>query len=159
MKRWHVGADSIAPFPGPAVAVRLLRRWAAARAAAEPRLPSLVALGRELGIPAQAALALASVFELTESCLERPLEAECCCSPRLTADERAILLLLASRSLPAPPYASHTMPHGLPAALAWAVGSARHLLDWEEDGPAASGRACPFDSAPPAHPPLAEVER
>ncbi len=138
--------DRIEPRPGwsDMVAVRLLRRWVAIRAAGAPALPDLVAFGAGLGASAQVVVALASLFQLTESALGRPLAAECCCRVELGRDERAVLLLLAS--VPAAPAAgaSLAVPHGLPGALVWAVLSVRRLL--EMDGGEAEimcGR-CPF---------------
>ena len=49
-------------------ALRLLRRWAAARMSGAAALPSLVTLSQQIGVPAEAAIALASVFQLTEEC-------------------------------------------------------------------------------------------
>jgi len=92
--------------------VRLLRRWAVEREHGGDQLPSLVKLGRRLGIDAQAAVAVASMFQLAEHCLGRPLQAECCCSPRLSRDEQAMLLLLHQ------PVAAASIPHGLPGGAA-----------------------------------------
>ena len=123
--------------------VRLLRRWAAGRDLGPARLPSLVRLGRRIGVEPQAAVALASLFQLTEACLARPLEAECCCSPRLSRDERATLLLLAS-----PPMRLHqsfpSIPHGLPGALVWAVASVRKLIGSSEMVRVVPLQRCPF---------------
>ena len=109
--------------------VRLLRRWAAGADLGPGRMASLVALGKGIGVEPMAAVALASLFQLTESCLGRPLVAECCCSPRLSRDERAILALLAVDLPPHPHQASpSSIPHGLPGALVWAVASVRRFL-------------------------------
>jgi hypothetical protein len=132
------------------VTVRLLRRWAAARAELGNPLPSLVALAHELGCPAEAAVALGSLFQLTEGCLGRPLEAECCCSRSVGTDERALLLMIAAAPAPGLPAAPREIPHGLPGALAWAASSVRRLLG---PSPAASPRAfagrCPFAAPEP----------
>jgi len=121
--------------------VRLLRRWASERESGGDQLPSLVRLGRRLGVEPQAAIAVASMFQLTEHCLGRPLQAECCCSPRLSRDEQAMLLLL-HQSVPAV-----AIPHGLPGALLWAVASVRRSLDI--DGPLglAFPARCPFETS------------
>jgi hypothetical protein len=111
------------------ILVRLLRRYAVCRQVGEQPLPPLTSLGAELGIPAPAVVALASVFQLTEGCLGRTLVAECCCSPMLTADERALLLLLKRTTPAAPALGSSDIPHVLPGALVWAVASTRRLLD------------------------------
>lgn len=126
--------------------VRLFRRWAAGAELGPARLPATVRLGRRIGIGPEAAIALASMFQLTEACLGRPLEAECCCSPALSRDERALLMMLAA-PLPAGSHrAFPTIPHGLPAALHWAIASVRALL-----GPYFVVRApdvskCPFEA-------------
>jgi hypothetical protein len=131
------------------VTVRLLRRWAAARAELVNPLPSLVELARQIDCPPEAAIALGSLFQLTESCLGRPLEAECCCSRALSEDERAVLLMIAAAAAPGQPFAAPEIPHGLPGALAWAASSVRRLLGpgLSAPLPLRTGR-CPF----PAHP-------
>lgn len=108
--------------------VRLLRRWTACRTANEPVLPNLVALAREIGASPQTAVAFASVFQLTEANLGRPLISECCCSPTLSADEKAVLLLLKSAAEAGPILSSITVPHGLPGTLVWACASVRIAL-------------------------------
>jgi len=99
------------------IIVRLLRRWCAEGTAGNNQLPSLVGLAAELGVQAQAAVAVASLFQLTEACLARHLEAECCCSPALSRDEQAVLMLLDAAPSLRPGEASSSIPHGLPAAL------------------------------------------
>ena len=126
------------------VVVRLLRRWAALRATGGNALPSLVGLARELGEPAEVAIALHSLFQLTEACLARALEAECCCSRELSGDEAAILKLIAAGPLQFLPAASREIPHGLPGALTWAAKAAAIALGIEArpmEGPATR---CPF---------------
>ena len=124
------------------VVVRLLRRWAAVRSLGDNALPSLVALAGELGESPQVAISLHSLFQLTESCLARPLVAECCCSRSLAADERATLTMLASASRLMPLRTPAAVPHGLPAALAWAAATARLMLGGEVTSAAQPG--CPF---------------
>jgi hypothetical protein len=109
------------------VVVRLLRRWAASRTTVEASLPGLVELAAELGQPPQLAIALHSLFQLTENCLGRPLSAECCCAPKTSADERAVLRLLAAADHK-PPNSDFQIPHGLPGALVWAVQAVRMAL-------------------------------
>ncbi len=123
--------------------VRLLRRWAAEREQGGAPLPSLVRLGRRLGLDPQAAIAVASMFQLTEHCLGRPLKGECCCSPRLSPDERAVLLMLATAAT-RPPLTPASTPHGLPGALSWAVESARRMLGTELATPGSTPQHCPF---------------
>ena len=110
------------------VVVRLLRRWAAAREAELNPLPSVVELAAELGQETQVAVTLHSVFQLAESCLARRLQVECCCSHSLSADERAILTLIAVASIHGPMLTDRRVPHGLPGALCWAAASARLAL-------------------------------
>jgi hypothetical protein len=135
----------IEPSPGRGsyIVVRLLRRWAAAGIAGD-RLPSLVRLATRLGIGAHAAVALASLFQLTEACLGRTLVCECCCSPRLSRDERAVLALLTAEMPLHPNQASPSIPHGLPGALVWAVASIRRLMDEPMPSVPAPARHCPF---------------
>lgn len=124
------------------VVVRLLRRWAAVRSLGDNALPSLVALAAELGESPQVAISLHSLFQLTESCLGRPLVAECCCSRSLAPDERATLTMIASVSRQMPLRTTRAVPHGLPAALAWAAATARLMLRGEISS--AAQQECPF---------------
>lgn len=149
MKHATFGARQAPPGSGVTVAVRLMRRWVAARRADEAALTSTVTLGTSLGVSAQAAIALCSVFQLAEACLERPLQAECCCSPLLTADERAILVLLWSGVDADPFHGTPAIPHGLPGALAWATNIAARLLDVGYGGAAYARGRCPFVVAEP----------
>lgn len=133
------------------VAVRLLRRWVAAREAQERQLPSLVQLADRLGYPAELAVAMGSLFQITEGCLGRPLRAESCCSPVIGVDERAILTMLAATPEPGRPSASTTIPHGLPGALIWAAAAARRALG-APTGPMGTAvpATCPFEPGPVA---------
>ncbi|WP_164549753.1 hypothetical protein [Altericroceibacterium xinjiangense] len=126
------------------IVLRMLRRRHAAVEAGEREIPNLIDLSAELGVTPEAAIALHSVFQLTEGCLGRPLEAECCCSQTIGPDERAILALMASACGKPPACATRSLPHGLPGALAWAVETARRLLNapLPYAGPA-SDRSCP----------------
>lgn len=123
--------------------VRLLRRWAAGREAGEPQLPSLVGLGGKLGLEPQAVVAIASLFQLTESCLVRPLRSECCCSRKLSSDERAVLLMLDAASARSP-LTPASIPHGLPGALLWAVEIVRQLLGINGVVTRTAEARCPF---------------
>jgi hypothetical protein len=128
------------------VIVRLFRRWAAARAIVGNSLPALVELAAELGEPPEVAIALHSLFQLTEACLGRPLEAECCCSRALSSDECAVLTLLEKAPAQAPPLSSNGVPHGLPAALLWAAATVRILLGLRARSDAAwMPVRCPFE--------------
>ena len=131
-----------------AIVIRLFRRWVAARAEGVNATASLVSLGGQLQVPPMLPVALESMLQLTEACLGRTLQAECCCSQSLSADERAILLLIAdgdgagsTRSCPA-------IPHGLPGALVWAVSSVRLLIVDQLNGLAIDmPERCPFEQA------------
>jgi hypothetical protein len=74
--------------------VRLLRSWHAAREAELPALPYLTARALEWRVPPITAVACASLFALLEASLSRQLAPECCCSPSLSADERALVGLV-----------------------------------------------------------------
>lgn len=106
--------------------VRLMRRWAAGDGGEGRQLPGFVAFAGTIGVEPVSAIAIASLFQLTEACLDRPLVAECCCSRRLSRDERAILLMLATAR---PHQGFPPIPHGLPGALLWAIESVRKLTD------------------------------
>jgi len=143
------GSMLMAPAASPwrdFIVVRLLRRWSAEGTAGNNQLPSLVCLAGELGVQAQTAVAVASLLQLTEACLGRPLEAECCCSPALSRDEQAVLMLLDAAPSLRPGKASISIPHGLPAALLWAAASVRQLLPGKDRWPATSH--CPFSTEP-----------
>ena len=129
-----------------AVIVRLFRRWVAARDQGLPTAPLLVSLAEELGVNAVIAVALDSLLQLTESCLGRPLRAECCCSAEAGADEKAVLLLIATAWRYSDPVVAPTaIPHGLPGALAWAAVSLGQLVGEElSPAPAMPLRRCPF---------------
>lgn len=127
--------------------VRLLRRWAATRASGERQLPSMINLGRGLGFEPQAAVAVASLFQLTEACLGRPLEPECCCSTNLSLDEQAVLLMLAAAPPAHPHHARATIPHGLPGALVWAIESVRKLIGTDVRTDPTMANQCPFRAA------------
>jgi len=129
------------------IVVRLLRRWCAEAATGNNQLPSLVGLAAELGVQAQTTVALASLFQLTEGCLARRLEAECCCSRILSRDERAVLLLLDVAPSMRVGEGWQFIPHGLPGALLWAAASVRRLLPGGNLRPAKISR-CPFSPEP-----------
>ena len=131
------------------VVLRMLRRWVAARTAQVPPLPSLVGLAAELDLSFEAAVGLDSLFTLTENCLGRALQAECCCCRELVADERAILALMATAPPPLGARTSALIPHGLPGVLCWAVATVRSALGYVADSPARyASPSCPFNRAP-----------
>jgi len=124
--------------------VRLMRRWAAEGRLGDRRLAGFVAFAGTIGVQPVPAVAIASLFQLTEACLGRPLVAECCCSRNLSRDERAILLMLGS-ALPAHPHRSGPqIPHGLPGALLWAIESVRTLFGADDQPTPGSLSHCPF---------------
>lgn len=117
----------VPPEPGPhdRAIVAALRCYAAARGADRALLPEMVAFAAANGIGASAVIALASVFELTEACLGRPLvPGE---DAAASADEAAVLMLLASAGEVGPGQGSAAVPHGMPGALVWAARSAVQL--------------------------------
>jgi hypothetical protein len=127
------------------IVIRMFRRWAAARDAERSPVASLVELATGLGESAVLAVAFDSLFQLTEACLGRHLLAECCCSPALSPDERALLLMIAAAPAPGGPATCAAIPHGLPGALAWAAASLKSLLgDRLEVGAAWQAMRCPF---------------
>ncbi len=130
--------------------LRLLRRWSAVRSTGENALPSLVRLMGELGGPAEGAIALHSLFQLTEECIGRALQAECCCSNSMAPDERAIMALIAAAHSNSSVFTTAAIPHGLPSALCWAAASARWALGIQLIEAGCIDR-CPFERPiPPA---------
>ena len=115
------------------VLIRLVRRWAAARASAANPLPFMVELTAEMGRPPELGIAVDSLLQLVESCLERAIVAETCATPCLGPDDRAVLLPIAAA--PEPGERSRLIPHGLPGAVCWAAASVRHLLGADQDAP------------------------
>lgn len=138
---------------GERAVLRLLRHYCTMRDREDDgsSLSRLVALGRSLRLPPAGSVALASVFQLTEAVLGRPLVVESCCSRRLSGDERAVIRLLGSRMPTIPGTATPDIPHGLPGALAWAVLSVRRLCGEIVSPlpclPPSDVRGCPFAHA------------
>lgn len=125
--------------------VRLMRRWAAEGREGHRRLAGFVAFAGTIGVQPVAAVAIASLFQLTEACLGRPLVAECCCSRRLSRDEHAVLLMLTTAPAAHPHQSFPQIPHGLPGALLWAIESVRTLTG-DLAAPARTPiPRCPFD--------------
>ncbi|MBX9645362.1 MAG: hypothetical protein K2W91_14855 [Novosphingobium sp.] len=119
-----------ASFPGwpEYVIVRMLRRWTVCRDMDLSAMPLMVDLASELGATPQVAVVLASLFQLTEGAIGRPLQTKRCCSKEFTCDERAVLLLLTFAPAAASIYTSVVVPHGLEGPLACAVTSVRMAL-------------------------------
>lgn len=135
---------------GSLVFVRLFRLWAAAREAGENPLP-LMQEAIALLLPApDLAVACASLFELVEGQLGRRLVPECCCSPALSRDERALLGVLRHAPEAGQPLASLAIPHGLPGAIRWAAFAIRRALGstfaGETEEPEMPA-VCPFEQA------------
>lgn len=128
-----------------------LRCWAGSRAAGDLVLPVLVAMADELGIAGQVAVALDSMFSLTEACLGRALAVESGDSRRLGADELAVLALLDQGRHISGAHTPHPIPHGLPGVLAWATVAVRQ--GFARNGLAMAGM--PF--TPPGHCPFGET--
>lgn len=132
------------------IIVRLLRHYCAAREddGDGTALSRLVALGRSLRLPPAGTVALASVFQLTEAVRGRRLTTDCCCSPDLSGDERAVIRLLGSRMPTFPDTGTADIPHGLPDALAWAVLSVKWLcggiIAIPSQPPPFDNAGCPF---------------
>lgn len=128
------------------VALRMLRRWVAARDAHESPLRSLGTLGRELNLSADLAVAFDSLFQLVEDRLGRALNTECCCNREMSADERAVLILIATVSQSSRGHpSSAAMPHGISGPLCWAVGAVRSSLGSSMIAPSPSfTMGCPF---------------
>lgn len=114
---------------GKLTVVRLLRCYCEVRDGDSDgsALSGLVTLGQTFRLPPAGTVALRSVFQLTEAVLGRRLVTECCCSRRLSADERAVIRLLGSRMLIVFGTGTGDIPHGLPGALAWAILSVGRL--------------------------------
>lgn len=129
------------------VLMRLARRYAVRRMKGEPVLPPLVGLAERLGASAQAAVAAASLFELTEAVLGRPLGVGRSCDPRPSPDERALFLLVAHGPGAGPARTARAMPHGLPGVLVWAATSVRLALG-APAGAAEVTASCPFGAVP-----------
>ena len=141
---------------GSLVFVRLFRLWAAAREVGENPLPHMQDTVAPFLPAPELAVACASLFELVEGQLGRRLVPECCCSPALSRDERALAGLLWHAPETGQPLTSAAVPHGLPGAIRWAAFAVRRALgasfSGEIEAPAAHEAgpvSCPFDRAPP----------
>lgn len=109
------------PSIGQLVFVRLFRKWSAARLAGLNPLPHMQVLAAPFAPAPDLILACASLFELTEAHLGRPLEPECCCGSTLSRDEAALIGLLRHAPDAGQAMASTAIPHGLPGAIRWAA--------------------------------------
>lgn len=155
---------SLLPSTGSLVFVRLFRLWAAARAENENPLPHMQETTWPYASAPELGVACASLFDLVEAHLGRPLVPECCCSHDLSGDERALLGVLRHAPEAGQPLTGAAIPHGLPGAICWAAFAVRRALGRSfgaaYEPPLAANdeppKACPF-SAP--HSLLAQAER
>lgn len=106
-----------------AIFIRLFRLWSMARESHEPAVPAMHEEASKHGYKDQAAPACSSLFELVEGHLGRPLRRECCCSPRFSADERALLGILRATPSLNDGKGSPEGRQGLPGAISWAASS------------------------------------
>lgn len=130
------------------IVVRLFRLWSMAREEGIVTLGRMHAAASELSLPDQTAPACASLFELVEGALGRPLVRESWCARVLSADETALLGVLEAAPSLGSAQGSRQVPHGLPGAIRWAAIMVRQALDWPEPEDAhrfgAPAAACPF---------------
>lgn len=131
--------------------VRLIRRFAAARMLDEDALVAMTRMVSEAGEPPVIAVALHSVLQITEECLERPLEASCRGGTELSRDERAILALLSHAPWPGAVQGTAEVPHALPDVLCWAVASFNQMIG-QLDFQHSIAECCPFGTAASAGP-------
>lgn len=128
-----------------ATVVEALRCYAQARQHDRPALPAMIALAEDSGLSAPAAVALGSVFEITEGCLGRRLVPGEMGAHILSGDEQAVLRLLACPDAIGSHRGTAAIPHGLPGVLVWAIRSARRLWPGARTaGPATRETRCPF---------------
>lgn len=136
---------------GPMIFVRQFRLWAASRARGGHPLPHMQSAVSLFETAPELSVACASLFDMVEAQLERALEPECCCSPSLSRDERALLGILRHAPEAGQPLTSAAVPHGLPGAICWAAFAVRRAMaetfadqfgapDSEESQPS----KCPF---------------
>jgi hypothetical protein len=126
-----------------AMAIRLFRRWSAARQLGENPVIALHAIATPLRYPVETGAACASLFELVEGLLDRALVRECCCSQAFSVDELALIGLLRCAPDLGSPLTSATIPHGLPGAICWAAMATRRALGISQQVQLADPH-CPF---------------
>lgn len=135
-----------------AIVVRLFRIWKMAHEDGEVGLGRMYQFSSELGLADEAATACASLFELIESEMERPLVRECCCSRTFSSDETALLGVIQVASVLEVSQGSVQIPHGLPGAIRWAAMAVRRALGWPSQDVRTvvigqGSTTCPFASA------------
>lgn len=130
--------------------VRLFRLWAMERHGSGMGLSRIHEVARELGMPDETGVACASLFQLVENELGRPLVRECCCSKDLSADERALLGIVKVAAHLEPGSGSTDIPHGLPGAIHWAALAVRRAFGVSDRDIArdavSEGTLCPFSN-------------
>ncbi|MEO1044566.1 MAG: hypothetical protein AAFX04_03915 [Pseudomonadota bacterium] len=140
------------------IIVRLFRCWSAARSMGCNPLPEMHNAIAFFKPAPELGSACESLFCLTEALLGRILEPGYSCSPTLSRDERALLLLLRLTPSAGHIHTSRAIPHGLPTALQCAAWSVLRALgdvlspDPENAELYVSAGTCPFDTALPAQP-------
>lgn len=114
--------------------MRLFRLWAIGWEDGTSALPRMHAEATKRGYEDHAAAACSSLFELVEGHLGRRLVRECCCSPKFSSDEKALLGILRT----APPmnshYASREVPNGLPGAISYAASCVSDAMNTPVSG-------------------------
>lgn len=144
----------MSPSVGSLIFVRLFRLWSAARTGeGNPVPPMQDSIGLFDSAP-ELAVACASLFDLVEAHLGRPLVPECCCARELSRDETALLGVLRHAPEAGQPLAGAAIPHGLPGAICWAAFATRRALaatfgEAFEVPRAEAPRECPFAPARP----------
>ncbi|PZT90999.1 MAG: hypothetical protein DI637_02840 [Citromicrobium sp.] len=134
------------------IMVRLFRTWSASRLAARDQFRAMHAIVVPLGLPESTGPACASLFELVEAHLGRPLMAECCCSKNFSTDERALIGVVSTAPQAGAVLGNEAIPHGLPASVCWAVAKVRDALGLPPEvfhmQITSSHVSCPFDEQP-----------
>jgi hypothetical protein len=132
-----------------AILIRLFRLWALAREDGNVGLGPMHSLARHLQLADETAPACASLFQLIEAELERPLVRECCCAKTFSPDELALLGVIEAAPSLDSIKGSGDVPHGLPGAIHWAAMTVRRSLKWPAAGSSSittngKGKICPF---------------
>lgn len=134
-----------------AIFIRLFRKWSMAREQGEPVMPRMHQEAKHHDYCDNTAAAAASLFQLVEAQIGRPLVRECCCSPSFSADERALIGILRHGPSLRPGIGTKAIPHGLPGALCWAAACLCEAMYIDVDAAltsfqasAANNQDCPF---------------
>lgn len=152
MPTWIEARDNMGIAENPfrkAIVVRLFRIWTMAREAGSTGLGRMHEITSELGLPDETASACASLFQLVEAELGRPLLRECCCARTFFADEVALIGVIEAAPSIATMKGTQDVPHGLPGAIRWAAMTVRRALDWPDPvrvDARLSGKKCPFSN-------------